>query len=231
MAVIHGSGRWANKSLKKGISIMKTQIIAGSIVLLLAGAVWAEERPHGPYFGADFGGALTDDVKLKSFPGATTLGKVQFDPGVRMTVNGGYRFTPWFRAGGEFGFISHTIDGVDAAMTHVPLLANIEFQLPNRSIVLPFIGGGPGVSISVLDIDNDFLGNGDFVDGSTSDAVFAWQAYGGLRFRINDEMAVGVVYKYYESEGSTWDVENSFAEIRFGRVRSHGICVSFSMSF
>jgi opacity protein-like surface antigen len=210
---------------------MKTQIISGSLGLLLAGAVSAEERPMGPYFGADFGVALTQDTKLREFPGASGGGKVEFDPGVRLSLSGGWRVTPWFRGGGEFGFISHTIDGADAAVTHMPLLANVEFQLPNRTRLLPFIGGGPGVAFSVLDIDDDFLGDGDFVDGSTSDAVFAWQVYAGLRFRINESMSVGVVYKYFEADGSDWDVENSSSEISFGRIRSHAINASFSMSF
>jgi opacity protein-like surface antigen len=210
---------------------MKTQIISGSLSLLLAGVVSAEERPQGPYFGADFGVALTQDTELKQFPGASRGHDVEFDPGVRLSVSGGWRVTPWFRAGGEFGIISHTIDGADAAMTHLPLMANVEFQLPNRSIVIPFIGGGPGVAITVFDIDDDFLADGDFADGSTSDAVFAWQVYGGLRFRINEAMSVGVVYKYYEANSSSWNVENSSSDIRFGRIRSHAINASFSMSF
>src|SRR4030095_9360507 len=139
IAVLHGSPSGASMSLTKGLSIMKTQIIIGSISLLLAGAAWAEERPQGPYFGADFGVALTQDTELKQFPGASRGHDVEFDPGVRLSVSGGWRVTPWFRAGGEFGIISHTIDGADAAMTHLPLMANVEFQLPNRSIVVSFI--------------------------------------------------------------------------------------------
>ena len=213
---------------------MKTQMHTVFIGLLVAGstlAAFAEEQLQGPYVGGDLGMALTDDVKLRQFPGASGNGKVEFDPGVRLSLNGGWRFNNWFRAGGEFGIISHTIDGADAAMSQMPLLANVEFQLPNRSRILPFIGGGPGFSVSVIDIDDDFLNDGDFVDGSAADAVFAWQAYAGVRFRINGSMSVGAVYKYFEADESSWDVENSSSDIRFGRTKTHSFSASFSMDF
>jgi opacity protein-like surface antigen len=192
---------------------------------------WAEEQYPGPYVGADLGAALTSDTSLKRFPGAAAGSDVEFDTGLRLSLSGGWRFTDWFRAGGEFGFISHSINGADASFAHFPIMANIEFQLPNKSPIVPFFGGGPGVSISTIAIDDDNLGGGDTVDGVGSDAVFAWQAFGGFRYRLNDSMSLGAVYKYFEAGESSWDVHHSSTDIRFGRTRTHAISVSFSMDF
>jgi opacity protein-like surface antigen len=195
------------------------------------GILNAEEAPSGPYVGADLGVALTQDARLKSFPGSGGGGDVQFDTGIRLSLAGGWRFTDWLRAGGEFGVISHAIQGADATFAHFPLMANVELQLPNKTPIVPFIGGGPGVSISTISFDDDNLRGGDFVDGSASDAVFAWQVYGGLRYKINDSMSAGLVYKYFEAGESSWDVDGSSTDIRFGRTRTHAISASFSMGF
>jgi opacity protein-like surface antigen len=87
------------------------------------------------------------------------------------------------------------------------------------------------MSFNVIWLDNDSLGNGSRVDGSAGDAVFAWQVYGGFRFKINDSMSAGVVYKYLDTQASEWDVDNTSQDIRFGKVHVHSISATFSMSF
>ena len=133
--------------------------------------------------------------------------------------------------GGEFGVISHTIKGAEASFAHFPLMANVEFQIPNRSPIVPFLGGGPGVSITAIAFDDDNLNGGDFVDGSSSDAVFVWQAYAGLRYKINDRISVGAIYKYFAAGATSWDVRRNSSDIRFGRTHTHAISASFSMDF
>ena len=215
---------------------MKTNLVSLSLVGLggmLAfspkACVGGEER--GPYSTADIGGTIAENTTLKEFPGAVPGSKLEFDPGVRLSVGGGYRFNDWLSVGGETGFIVNTITGADAAVSQVPLFANVEFRLPNKSKIVPFVGGGPGVSFTTISLDNESLGNGTTVDGSSSDAVFAWQAYGGIRYKINEQMSVGLVYKYFESDAPRWDVNNTPQDIRFGRAHIHAISASFSMSF
>lgn len=185
----------------------------------------------GPYAGVDLGPAITQDSDLREFPGAAPGHKVKFDPGARLSLGGGYRFTDWFRAGGETGFIINSIDGADAAVSHVPFLAEVEFRLPNPSPIVPFIGGGPGFAVSSISIDDDNLAGGTRVDGDASDAVFAWQVFGGVRWKLSDNMHLGVVYKYFEAESPSWEVRHTTEDIRFGRTRSHSISASFSMDF
>jgi len=215
---------------------MKTNLtLAGCSALTLActltSTVALAEEKQGPYAGADLGIALTGDTALREFPGAGRGHHVEFDPGVRLSLGGGWSFCEWFRAGGEFGIIGHNIKGADATFSEIPFMAVAEFRLPNKSPIVPFIGGGPGFAISVISLDDDNLGGGDFVDGSASDAVFAWQVYGGLRYKIDDHMSVGLVYKYFEAEAPTWDVRRTSQDIRFGRTHTHAISASFSIDF
>jgi opacity protein-like surface antigen len=185
----------------------------------------------GPYVSVDAGGALTGDVSLKEYPGAGGGSKVEFNPGIRLSLDGGWRFSQWLRAGGQFGVISHQVDGPEVSYGQFPILGNVEFQIPNRWRLIPFFGGGAGVSIATVTFDDDNLAGGDVVDGSAADAVFAWQLYGGLRYKLSETMAVGLVYKYFESESTNWEVDGTATDIRFGRARTHSISASFSMDF
>ena len=189
------------------------------------------DEHHGLYFNADVGGTLADSTALNEFPGAPPGGKVEFNPGMRLSMGGGYRVNDWFSAGGEFGYMWNTFKGADGYLSQTPMLANVEFRLPNKSPIVPFIGGGPGMSFNVIWLNSDSLGNGSLVDGAAGDTVFAWQAYGGLRFKINEYMSAGVVYKYFDAQASKWDVDNTSQDIRFGKTHVHSICASFSMSF
>lgn len=186
---------------------------------------------RGIYFNADVGGTVAESTRLKEFPDAPPGGKVKFHPGVRLSMGGGYRFNDWLSVGGETGFLVNGVKGADVSVSQVPILANVEFSMPNKSPLVPFIGGGPGVSLSVISLDDDSLGNGSRVDGSASDAVFAWQAYGGVRYKLNDTMSVGVAYKYFGAGASTWEVRRASQDIRFGRAHVHCFSASFSMGF
>jgi opacity protein-like surface antigen len=189
-----------------------------------------EERP-GPYFSAALGGSIAEDTKLKEFPNAPPGSKVKFDPGFVLDLGGGYKLNEWFLVGGQAGYLFNTIKGADAALTQIPILANVEFRFPNQSPLVPFIGAGPGIAFSVITLDNDNLGGGSSVDGSDSSAVFAWHAYAGIRYKINENMSAGVSYRYFWADNPEWEVDNSFQDIRFGQSHIHVISANFSMSF
>lgn len=206
-------------------------------VIGIATAIFTlEARGHddgqGFYLGAEAGGAVAESTSLREFPDAPPGGRVKFHTGARLGLNAGYRFTDWLSLGAETGFIVNEIRGADAALVQAPILGVVEFRLPNKSRVEPFIGGGPGVSFSVLGIDNDTLAEGGTeVDGADSDAVFAWQAYGGLRVRLNDHLSLGAAYKYFAAEAPSWSVENTSADVRFGRAKVHSVIVMFTANF
>jgi opacity protein-like surface antigen len=191
----------------------------------------AHDEDRGFYAGADVGGAVAESTSLREFPDAPPGGTVKFRGGARLSLNAGYRFTDWFSLGAETGFIANEIRGADAALVQAPFLGVVEFRLPNKSPVEPFIGGGPGVSFSMLGINDDNLNNGTDVDGADSDAVFAWQAYGGVRVRLNDHLSLGAAYKYFAADAANWAVENTSQNIRFGRARVHSVSVLISANF
>jgi opacity protein-like surface antigen len=201
-------------------------------VLLAASAPFAPGDEHkGIYFNADLGGSLVNTISLNEFPGAPSGEKVELHPGVRFSAGAGYRVNDWFSAGGEMGYNWNLFKDADGYFSQTPMLANVEFRLPNQSNIIPFIGGGPGLSFNGIWLDDDSLGNGFRVDGSASDTVFAWQAYGGFRFKITDYMSAGVVYKYFDCQASEWDVDDTSVDIRFSKAHIHTISACFSMSF
>src|SRR5262245_24349125 len=116
-----------------GTTLMKTNLsLAGRTALTIACALTstvasAEER-QGPYISGDLGVAMTQDTDLKEFPGAGPGHDVKFDTGMRLSVGGGWSFSEWFRAGGEFGFISHSLKGSDAIFYQMPLMGVVEFR-------------------------------------------------------------------------------------------------------
>lgn len=205
--------------------------VLGIISTVTAFNALGHDDGHGFYAGADVGGAVAESTSLREFPDAPPGGRVKFHTGARLGLKGGYRFTDWFSLGAETGFIVNEIRGADAALLQAPILGVVEFRVPNKSPVEPFIGGGPGVSFSVLGINNDSLNGGTDVDGADSDAVFAWQAYGGLRVKLNDHLSLGAVYKYFSADAASWAVENTSQDVRFGRARVHSVSVLISANF
>jgi opacity protein-like surface antigen len=201
-----------------------------SLLVAVSPFAMADER-RGFYFNADAGGSWANDVSLNEFPDAPPGGKVELTPGARLSLGGGYRACEWFRVGGEFGYGWNFFKDADGYFSQTPMMGVAEFSLPNKSKIVPFLGGGAGMSYNAIWLDDDNLGGGSRVDGAAGDTVFAWQAFGGLRYRINESMSAGLIYKYLDTQASEWDVENTSQDIRFGKVHLHTVSFSFSMSF
>jgi opacity protein-like surface antigen len=187
------------------------------------------------------GGNVTMDTELKEFFGEDTSGaEIEFDPGIRFDFGAGYNITDWFAAEVETGIIANDIDSirganrVDAIFSNVPIMGNIKFQLPKNYRVSPYVGAGAGVSFSILDSDEIDFGSTS-MHGSESDAVFAWQAFGGIRFRLNDAMGLSIEYKYFWADDAEWEAEFSegtFGDTSaFGRIETHSLSIVFDWTF
>jgi opacity protein-like surface antigen len=196
------------------------------------------------YVGADVGGALTSDTRVKEFFGPVDPGtKVSLDPGVRVGFVGGYKFTDWFSLEGETGIIANNIKSItgasidgDADLANVPFLLNARFELPHgRCPITPYFGGGAGGSATVLSLEHHMDLNGVRLRGSDVAVVFAYQAFAGLRYAINDQMGIGVEYHYLATTGPTWDADSTSGtetdHLRFQGVQSHMISVAFDYRF
>jgi len=203
------------------------------------GAAHAESKF---YVGVDAGGALTSDPKVKEFLGPVSPGsKISLDPGVRVGFIGGYRLTDCISIEGETGVIANNIKSItdanldgNATLSNVPFLLNARLSLPHgKCPVTPYIGGGAGGSATVLAFDHHVDINETRLRGSDADVVFAYQAFGGLRYAINERMGVGVEYHYFATTGATWTADGvgSPNKIGISGVQSHAITASFDFRF
>lgn len=190
------------------------------------------------YLNAEAGVSLAQKVDVHKFfdvgnvpPGA----KAKFDPGASFGVAGGFNINPWIGVELQTGFIYNSIKNVDASLSHVPLMGNVvlRYDQPNCNWV-PYIGGGGGGDVSIIDLNNVSTTIGGLpaiANGAETTVRFAWQVFGGLRYKFNPTMSIGAGYKYYSVDGATWDFAGITDAIRFGHARSHNILVEFNMKF
>jgi opacity protein-like surface antigen len=193
----------------------------------------------GLYFNVDAGAAFTQDTDFENFPGGVTPGtKIEFNTGFRAGFSGGYMFNPYLGVEGHLGIMESRLEEVSGAemeayMAQMPFMANVVLQLPNQSIVTPYAGAGVGGSTVFLDVDYWYQNN-TYLEGADADTVFAWQAFAGVRFALNENMDLGVEYRYVASEGPEWDSEGIYtpdSSIRFGDLQTHTVALMFRMRF
>jgi opacity protein-like surface antigen len=194
------------------------------------------------YVKGDLGGTINQDTSLTEFFGPVAPGtKVKFDPGFRAGIAGGYQLCEWFAPEVEVGFMENKIDSITGAdrvhnsyFANVPFLVNGKLQYPNSSPVTPYAGAGVGFSEALLSVDQIDLG-GTSLHGDMSATVFAWQAFGGLRFRINDVMGLSVEYRYFRADPASWQADSTFGTasdtLRMGRTVTHVISLAFDYRF
>ena len=216
-----------------------TGVIGMGALVMAALAMPARGEGSGPYFNADAGVALADDVALKRFGVPVSGVKVKFDTGFRVSVGGGYNFNEYIGVGLETGFIYNSVDmlkgsggsssDIDSSLSHIPLMANVtlRYDKPDCKWV-PYLGFGAGADVSILTADSL---DGVDVDYRESDVVFAWQAFAGVRYKITPSISIGAGYKYYRAESASWDADGVSDTIKFGAAGSHNIVATFNWSF
>jgi len=110
----------------------------------------------------------------------------------------------------------------------------LQCPIPHTGLV-PYVGGGVGGSSTLFDTER--FSNGVFtLVGSDSDFVFAWHAFAGLRIQINEQMFVGLDYKYFAADSSSYrypslDYRGPDLSLSFQGMRSHLASVSFTFRF
>jgi opacity protein-like surface antigen len=151
---------------------------------------------------------------LTSF-GETT----QFDSAGIYDVGVGYQFNSWFRGDltaqyrgsanfkgtdlytySNAGVPTNGVDQYSASKSEWLFLANGYVDLGTWWCVTPFVGAGVGtsrVSINGFTDTNVPVGGVD-VAGSGSKWNFAWAAYAGLAYRVNQNLTVELAYSYVD---------------------------------
>lgn len=213
-----------------------------TVGLLTVAATTATAEQGKFYVGGDIGAVVTTDTELKEFFGEPLApnSELSFDPGFRLGVRGGYGVTDWFDAEVETGFMVNGIDSAtgasdtDASLTQIPLLINARFHCPAFHGVSPYFGGGLGMSTTILWADDLFIGN-TILNGSTAGVTFAYQAFAGLSFAINEQMSLSLEYHYFATTGTEMDVDvavGTFSdEMEIGSTSSHTATIGFNYRF
>jgi len=220
------------------INIGLWQVLMACVGLALVAPFGAQAQSESGrfYVKADLGGNYTRDTSLKELFGEslTPGSKVKFDPGGRFGIAAGYYLTHWLAAEVESGVMANEIDSitgasrVDAVFSNVPLLFNLRLQCPHADRVVPYIGGGVGASFPTIDIEKIDSSTGRR-DGSDADAVFAYQAFAGLRFKLNHRMGLSLEYHYFHADGAEWG--DSSDRLRFGATETHAVSIAFDFHF
>jgi OOP family OmpA-OmpF porin len=220
-----------------------------SIALLLAlfSATAATAEQNRFYLKGDVGGTSAKDVSLRDFFGQpiTANSEIELDPGIRFSVHAGYGITDWLAAEIETGVMANDIDSItgaveaDGSLANVPLLLNGKLHLPERYRISPYVGGGFGLSSTILSGDNITIahpGGTTTLDGTTTDVVFAYQGFAGVRFAINDDMGISLEYRYFRAGNANMDADLITTgvpsdRVKLGRQELHSVSVAFDLQF
>ena len=118
-------------------------------------------------------------------------------------------------------------------------MANVRLECPVRSRVAPFVGAGIGGVASFLTFgdrgyDYPYYYDSYGHDGTGSDLSLAFQAFGGVRYRVAEKWNLSLQYRFLLTDPQHWDVEWRDGR-RFGvgidSLRMHSVCLEFSGSF
>lgn len=232
---------------------LKAAALGLSLFAVLPGAS-AAVNP-GWYLGLEGGGNIARDQRFRLygadnglFPVAdgTRLSTVSFDPGYVAGVVAGYAFDFGLRSELELAHRDNDFDGIVLAngrpSTRVGgrefadiAFGNLWFDLFPAARLHPYLGGGAGVArIAVRDpaVDNSGL----FLSGaglrSDFDAVFAWQAGGGLRFDLGRSWTASLDYRYLRANRGRFDLLANNPDTTVGaRYSAHSALASIHYHF
>jgi len=196
----------------------------------------------GPYFRAGAGPAFTQDGMVKGFTGFAPGNEIEYRTGFALEGAVGFAFNEWVAIEFESSWIGNEINAVegfahdDTFLYHAPLLVSVTLQqrIP-QTIVTPYLRAAVGGAVTIFDTEGFSNGTATLF-GEASDFVFAYQLAAGLRFDLNDQMSIGIGYKYFSTEDSTFKYEALFgggpdARLEIEGVRTHVVLVTFDMKF
>jgi len=212
------------------------RIINHLLLLLCLGSATGVSAPVGARGWYELGATAIDAAKLESFFDEPVSGnKVKFDPGFRSAIALGAELTRYVSLEAEGGFHYNSIRSINGAASdngelyQFPILGNLVLHFPNRTRLVPVIGGGVGAVFSILDGKDIALGASRF--SSTEETwSFAYQGYAGLMYSFRPDMALGFRYHYLRNDGPTWDL-GAGNDVKFNHLVNHSLVLAFSFRF
>jgi opacity protein-like surface antigen len=183
-------------------------LAAAGATLLLATANVHAQSASNVFLDFNGGGAFQQDVSVQSgFNGVP--GHMQFAPGWCLTGDAGYSFSRLFSADLESGVVWNDISSLDgqslagiasAHLAEIPVLANGVFTYPLGHFK-PYLGAGLGLAVGVFESSN-IPGSGPSF--SDTDLTFAYQFQVGLKYSLNQNMELGLSYRFFGTSGHSW---------------------------
>ena len=237
---------------------MKIQRVVIVIISLFTASIahaqyyWFGPPGAGPYFRAGIGPTIFQDGELKGYsfssaPGIAGFtgptGTVKYDVGVSGDAAFGWAFNRYVGVDFETGYTWGRMDSVQnynangSTMGNIPFLGNLTLSLPiPRTNIVPYVGGGVGGADSIFDAHSFSPASvsvpGDTLQGSESDAVFAWQAFAGVRFMLDPNVSLGIGYRFFATGNPTFSYPPSpNLNAEFQGVRTHSIMLTLQANF
>ncbi len=191
----------------------------------------------GLYFRGAVGPSFYQDGRLTYFGGPVSS-PVHYDTGVAADAAVGWAFNRYVSVDFQTGFQGARIDDVPGYSQYhsdvydVPFMGNITLSYPiPRTFLEPYIGGGAGGADTYFHA-HDFSDGVTTVYGEENDVVYAWQVFGGLRFRLAPNMWLGAEYKYFTTGDTSYSYPPSpNFNVGFDGVRTHSVLFTFEWMF
>ena len=203
---------------------MKKTLSLSGIALLAVGMVLpatAAEKESGWYWLVEAGVNIGQDVNVEV---DGVPGEAEVDTGVRFDVGVGYNLTKNWGVEFDTGWIWNRFTDTDGSMSHIPFMINGVFRYPMKDGKwVPYIGAGIGGTYSLLDVNDAGINESD------GDFNFAWQGMAGIRYMINQNMSLGLGYKYLATLESEFDISGT--KVVLENTHNHTFGVVFNMSF
>lgn len=184
--------------------------VGGLVWLTSASGIQAADS--GSYLKLDAGVNIAQDISIFGTD-------IELNPGFRVGIAPGVILNDLLAIELETGFIYNEVDGPgDEWFGHVPLLANLILKHDFDNGLTPFGGIGLGGTLSIIE------------SGSENDTAFAlaWQAQAGVRYRFNDQLSLGGVYKYLGVNDPEFDLFGVDFEVENVHNHYFGVQVAFN---
>lgn len=204
---------------------------AGVLLAFAAGAQAQTEEPNRWYLAAGVGATFYDDM---TFTGAVT-GDISMDTGYTGNVAIGRYLDDIkvFRVELEGAFSATDFNNsagfkANGDINNANLMLNIFYDINTDSPWVPFFGGGIGYSRVTINNLTDTATGTVFVDGS--DNVFAYQFKGGVKYKLSDDWAITVAYRYFATDNLAFSTPIP-GTTESGGIRSHNAELGFQWDF
>ncbi|MGZ4964305.1 MAG: outer membrane beta-barrel protein [Limisphaerales bacterium] len=189
------------------------------------------------YFGVDAGASFVQGETLKDTEGQ----KAHFNPGVRADLTWGLMLNQNLGLQLQTGVIwnhmkrvgnvvpppppatEETYESGKGELYQIPLLLNVVYKICPEKCLSPYLGVGAGGEAAMFDAQ--------FPSGKLSDTdfTFAYQAFGGLRYKLCSNANVALGYKFLGTTSHDWK-ENSL-QVRTDKLFTHAVVLALTWHY